>query len=382
MTHSTPPRVIRRALLAWFHRHARSLPWRGTRAPYAVWVSEVMLQQTQVDTVIPYYRRFMRAFPTAQRLAEAPLERVLELWSGLGYYRRARHLHAAAQKVARELGGRFPSDYAAARTLPGVGDYTARAVLSIAYNQPYSVMDGNVARVIARLLGRRGNLHQRAFRLAVAHELDRMLARRSPGDFNQALMELGQTVCSPRAPRCPSCPLRQGCRAFAEGDPERYPEPRPRRAVEMRHLAAAAIVRPAVKQQRRKGTSPPALPRELALVRGLDDGLLPDLWNFPAAFGSSRAEALARLEAKLNAIAPHAIHWGTGDSPRAQPTPLATLRHHITYRAIRVEVYAAQARDSHAPDTLGSLRWFPAARLPHAAVSKLTRKIAAAAHVA
>lgn len=331
-----------------------------------------MLQQTQVDTVIPYYLRFMRAFPTLERLAAAPRERVLELWSGLGYYRRARHLHLAAQKVVTELGGRFPSEYAAARTLPGVGDYTARAILSIAYNQSYSVIDGNVARVIARVLGRRGNLHQRAFRRAVEGELERMLARRCPGDFNQALMELGQTVCLPRAPRCASCPLRKSCRAFAQGDPERYPAPRPRRSTELRHLAAAVIVRPF------------KITQELALVRGLDEGLLPDLWNFPAAFGSSRADALARLEAKLEQIAPRVILWPAGDSAEAGRTPLASLRHNITYRAIRVDVYATQARDGHAthrPGAVGALRWFPAAKLSRAAVSELTRKIAAAARL-
>lgn len=334
-----------------------------------------MLQQTQVDTVVPYFRRFMRAFPEARRLAEAPLERVLELWSGLGYYRRARHLHAAAQKVAREPGGRFPSDYAAARTLPGVGDYTARAVLSIAYNQPYSVMDGNVARVIARLLGRRGNLHQRAFRLGVARELDRMLARRSPGDFNQALMELGQTVCLPRAPRCASCPLRRWCRAHAEGDPERYPEPRPRRATEMRHLAAAAIVRLAKTPPFRRRTPFPT-PWELALVRGLDEGLLHDLWNFPAAFGSSRVAALEHLVAKLEQLAPHAILSRPGNSMETC-RPLATVRHNITYRTIRVDVYAGQARDGGSSGRGGTLRWFPATELSRAAVSALTRKIAA-----
>lgn len=380
-TDSAAPRAIRRALLAWFRLHARSLPWRTTRAPYVVWVSEVMLQQTQVDTVVPYYRRFLRAFPTLPRLADAPLERVLELWSGLGYYRRARHLHLAARKVVNELGGRFPSDYAAARTLPGVGDYTARAILSIAYQQPYSLIDGNVARVVARLGGRRGNLHQRAFRRAVSSELDALLAPRSPGDFNQALMELGQTVCLPRAPRCASCPLRRWCRAHAEGEPERYPEPRPRRATELRHLAAAAIVRPAIRQLRPRTAIPPAISSDLALVRGLDDGLLPDLWNFPAAFGSSPADALARLEAKLHRIAPGAIFWGTGDSPHPQPTPLATLRHNITYRAIQVDVYSVRARVGRASDTLGALRWFSAARLPHAAVSELTRKIAAAANL-
>jgi len=207
--------AIRRALLAWFRAYARELPWRETRDPYAIWLSEIMLQQTQIATVIPYYHRFLAAFPTVTALARAPLERVLELWSGLGYYRRARHLHAAAQAVAVNYAGHFPEDYATLRTLPGIGDYTARAVLSIAFRQPYAVLDGNVARVIARLEARCGNLHKTQFRKAVERELAALLSRREPGDFNQAMMELGQTICLPRSPHCPGCPLSKWCRPAA-----------------------------------------------------------------------------------------------------------------------------------------------------------------------
>ena len=189
--------AVRSALLRWFQRRARELPWRKTHSPYPIWVSEVMLQQTQVATVIPYYLRFLRAFPTVKRLAQARRERVLELWSGLGYYRRARNLHDAARIVSQNFGGRFPRDYFQARALPGIGDYTARAVLSIAFNQPYAVTDGNVARVVARLNAREGNIHQPSFRSAVGRELDQLLSRRQPGNFNQAMMELGQTVCLP-----------------------------------------------------------------------------------------------------------------------------------------------------------------------------------------
>ena len=245
-----------------------------------------MLQQTQVATVIPYYQRFLEAFPTLADLARAPLERVLKLWSGLGYYRRARHLHNAAQELVRRFGGAFPQDYEQIRSLPGIGDYTARAVLSIAFNQPYALLDGNVARVLSRLGALEGNLHQPGFRRAVQAQLELLLSRRSPGDFNQSLMELGQTICLPRAPRCAACPLRRWCRGYKSGKPELYPQPRPRRAVESHYLAAAII---------RRG------PR-VAMVRGLDDGLLDDLWNFPSAFGRSRAEALANLRNKLAAF--------------------------------------------------------------------------------
>ena len=271
--------AIRRALLVWFHANARVLPWRGTGDPYAVWVSEVMLQQTQIATVTPFYQRFLEAFPTVSHLAEAPLERVLELWSGLGYYRRARHLHQAAQALAQQFGGKLPEDYAGLRTLPGIGDYTAKAVLSIAFNQPYAVLDGNVARVVARLYSLRGNLHQPQFRATVEADLAALLSRSEPGNFNQALMELGQIVCLPRGPLCATCPLKKWCRGYRTGTPEDFPLPRPRRATESHYLAVALL---------RRGT-------RVAMARGLVDGLLDDLWNFPSAFGISPAEALEAL---------------------------------------------------------------------------------------
>ncbi len=310
-----------------------------------------MLQQTQVATVIPYYLRFVRAFPTIRHLAEAPLERVLELWSGLGYYRRARYLHSTAQTIVRNFDGEFPQDYEQARSLDGIGDYTARAVLSIACNLPYTVLDGNVARVIARLRALHGNLHQTSFRRAVQSELDKLLSRRRPGDFNQALMEFGQTVCAPRAPRCATCPLRKFCRAREYGNAESYPEPRPRRAAENQYLAAAII---------RYGN-------KVALIRGLDDGLLGDLWNFPSAFGPSRAKALARLQEKLSFLACGSI------STRHLGVPSAELSHGITYRSIRVHLYPAEIPRKIAGR---SLRWILISRIPHAAVSQLARKIA------
>jgi len=339
--------AIRRALLAWFRAHARALPWRETRDPYAIWVSEVMLQQTQIATVIPYYQRFLEAFPTVSDLAKAPLERVLELWSGLGYYRRARHLHQAAQLLTTKFAGRFPEDYASLRALPGIGDYTARAVLSIAFDQPYAVLDGNVARVVARLFALRGNLHQPKFRGAVETELAGLLSRRQPGDFNQALMELGQTICLPRGPRCSACPLAQGCRGFRSGDQEAFPTPRPRRAAESHYLAAALL---------RRGT-------RVAMVRGLDEGLLDDLWNFPAAFGRSPAEALERLRGKLHRLTRASFSLGE---------PVEEFRHRITFRTIHGRVYPVE---NFRGRPHGSWRWFELARLPQAAISQLARKI-------
>ena len=342
-----PQTSLRRSLLSWFRRQARPLPWRRTRSPYAIWVSEVMLQQTQVGTVIPYYLRFLRAFPTVRRLACARLDRVFELWSGLGYYRRARNLHRAARLIVCKFGGRFPPNYRQARSLPGIGDYTARAILSIAFDQPFAVLDGNVARVVARLKALRGNVNQPAFRSAIERALDQWLSRRRPGNFNQAIMELGQTLCLPRAPRCPACPLRKWCKGYRSGDAVAYPEPRPRRATESHFLATAIL---------RRG-------RRVALVRGLDDGLLTDLWNFPAAFGTSPAVARRRLREKLSTLIAGTVKFGT---------PLAEVRHIITHRSIRVRLYpvAAPAKFLRHP-----LRWFPADTLDRTAVSQLARKI-------
>jgi A/G-specific adenine glycosylase len=351
--------AIRRALLAWFGANARALPWRGTRDPYAVWVSEIMLQQTQIATVTPFYQRFLKAFPTVSHLAQAPLERVLELWSGLGYYRRARHLHQAAQAVAQQFAGKFPEDYAGLRALPGIGNYTAKAVLSIAFNQPYAVLDGNVARVIARLGSLRGNLHQPQFRSAVETELAGLLARREPGNFNQALMELGQTVCLPRGARCPTCPLTKWCDGYRSGNPEAFPLPRPRRAAESHHLAVALL---------RRGT-------RVAMMRGLADGLLDDLWNFPAAFGSSPDEALEALREKLTGLIRSrfaAVGVRHGVPLLTLGEPMGEFRHGITFRAIQGQVYPVE---TSRPFRHASLHWFELKQLPQAAISQLARKI-------
>ncbi len=339
--------AARSSLLGWFRRHARNLPWRQATSSYAIWLSEVMLQQTQIATVIPYYLRFLAEFPSAAQLAAAPLERVLELWSGLGYYRRARNLHLAARLMAEEHGGNFPRDFDEARRLPGVGDYTARAVLSIAYREPYAVLDGNVARVMARLAALRGSLPEPHFRRAIEDHLDRLLSRRSPGNFNQALMELGQTICLPRSPECPRCPLRRWCRAYGLGKPESYPQPRPRREAETWHLATAVLHRA----------------HRFLLSRGLDDGLLDGLWNFRSALGESSSRALARLSEKLRAATGIPIAFGE---------PCQKLHHSITYRSIHVQIYAAELPESL---RVKGCRWFAAGKIETAAVSQLARKV-------
>ncbi len=217
---------LARRVIGWYRRERRDLPWRRTRDPYRIWISEVMLQQTRVAAVIPYYEGFLARFPDAASLAAAPEDDLLALWSGLGYYSRARNLQKAARLI-RDAGA-FPRDYESIRALPGVGGYTAAAVASIAFDLPHAVADGNVFRVLARFRADGGDIGSSTTRARLAAQAQALLDRRHPGDFNQAMMELGATVCLPRAPRCEACPLARDCRARREGKPERYPARRPR----------------------------------------------------------------------------------------------------------------------------------------------------------
>jgi len=206
---------FRRALLDWYEEHRRDLPWRRTRDPYRIWLSEVMLQQTRVAAVIPYYKRFLERFSAVDALADAHEQEVLAAWSGLGYYSRARNLHRAAKQI-RGAGG-FPSEYQAIRELPGVGDYTAAAIASIAFDLPHPVLDGNVLRVLSRVGAEQGDIRSPRTRNRLAEEAGRLLDENRPGDFNQALMELGATVCVPKQPQCLLCPVTRHCEARQQG---------------------------------------------------------------------------------------------------------------------------------------------------------------------
>ena len=256
---------IRGALLDWYDSEKRDLPWRQTRDPYSIWVSEIMLQQTQVQTVIPYYRRWMRAFPTLRRLAKAPEEKVLKLWEGLGYYSRARNLKKAAQKIQQDFNGVVPENYQDILSLPGIGKYTAGAILSIAHDQPLPVLDGNVKRVLARLFalkenGASGRSEKRLWQVA-----EDFLPDTRPGDFNQAVMELGATVCLPKNPMCPLCPLKKYCVAKNLGDPEKFPPPKPRTPAKKIEVSAAVLQRG----------------KKIFIQQRLHDGLMGGLWEFP-----------------------------------------------------------------------------------------------------
>jgi A/G-specific adenine glycosylase len=312
-----PPRPehLSPRLLAWFRRAKRDLPWRRTHDPYHIWVAEIMLQQTQVDRVIPFYERFLEAFPTMKALAAAPLDDVLRLWAGLGYYSRARSLRAACRSLVERGAGRFPTSYDQAIALPGVGAYTAGAILSIAFGRRHPALDANARRVLARVFLRRGDSPAEARKRvnvlgAAAVPADR------PGDYNQALMELGSLVCLPRRPRCDACCLADICRARRLGIPG----------------AAATSARPKV----RKGRAALALVLRrgrVLIAQRPTDGVWGGLWEFPNAdlrSGVSPAPALERL-----LLSDFAIEASIGPK-------LGALTYGIMSRRVHLTVYAAE----------------------------------------
>jgi A/G-specific adenine glycosylase len=226
------PVAIRRRLLAWYRKHKRDLPWRRTEDPYRIWISEIMLQQTRVAAVLPYYGRFLARFPDVQALAGAGEQDLLAAWAGLGYYSRARNLQKAAKNIVER--GEFPRDHSSLRELPGVGDYTAAAVSSIAFGLPHAVVDGNVARVLSRLAPELGDIKSEVVRKRLRALADVLLDRRRPGEFNQALMELGATVCVPKRPQCERCPIRVYCEARKQGLENQLPVRGPRPSADQR----------------------------------------------------------------------------------------------------------------------------------------------------
>lgn len=233
---------ITKALSSWFQSEQQSLPWRGVSDPYAIWLSEIMLQQTRIATVIPYWQRFLKNYPDPVSLAKAPVEEVLEMWAGLGYYSRGRNLHAAARQIVENHDGIFPTDPELVRKLPGIGEYTTAAICSIAFASPLAVIDGNVERVLCRYLKIDGNPKSGAARKQLKKATEDALDHGNPGDHNQALMDLGRTICTPRSPDCPQCPLASGCQARASGDPTRWPTRQKKRPTEQQWWASAVVL--------------------------------------------------------------------------------------------------------------------------------------------
>jgi A/G-specific adenine glycosylase len=257
--------AFRRRMLRWFGESHRKLPWRETDDPYRIWVSEVMLQQTRVTTAIPYYERFIAKFPDVRSLARAKGDTVLKCWEGLGYYARARNLHQAAKLLAVERKGTVPDDYAQFRSLPGVGDYIAAAVFSQAFNQPFAVVDGNVKRVLARLFTIEAPVNRSSSLSTFKTYAEFLLDIRAPGDFNQAMMELGALLCRPKGPDCPHCPVRSYCKACKSSNQGKYPVRSGARPVPHYHVAVG-VVRKANK---------------ILIAQRKPSGLLGGLWEVP-----------------------------------------------------------------------------------------------------
>lgn len=230
-------RVFAQRLLDWYHENQRFLPWRETRDPYRIWLSEIILQQTRVAQGLPYYQKFIEAFPSIHHLAAAPEQKVLRLWQGLGYYSRARNLHACAQRVVRDSRGTFPSTYTLLLDLPGIGPYTAAAIASISFGEPVAVVDGNVFRVLARVFGLEDDITRPAAKAKFTRLANELLASELPDLFNQALMEFGALQCTPKAPKCPECPLVKNCEAFRQQRVHEFPVKSKKAAVRHRYLS-------------------------------------------------------------------------------------------------------------------------------------------------
>ena len=330
-------------LAGWYARARRDLPWRRTRDPYRIWLSETMLQQTRVDTVVPYYERFVARFPTLDALAVADEEAVLRLWAGLGYYARARNLKRAAEAVAREHRGELPREAEALASLPGVGRYTVGALRSIAFGERAAVVDGNVRRVLARLAGERELADEDAWRLAEV-----LVPENEPGEWNQALMELGATVCTPRKPGCLFCPVADFCAARGS-DPERFPAPRVKTAVKRVHAVAGML--------ERRG--------RVLIVRRPSRGLLGGLWELPTGEGTDPAALLAAVRARTG------LEVAAGSR-------LGQVRHLFTHRDLRLELYALEDRGgrlARSPDA----RFCSPADLEALPLSRLMKKTLALA---
>jgi len=312
--HHNTVAAIRRNLLRWYDRHRRDLPWRSEQPePYHVLVSEAMLQQTQVATVVAYFQRFIDAFPTVARLAAADEQQVLRHWQGLGYYRRARNLHAAARAIVAERGGNVPDNVDALLTLPGVGRYTAGAIASIAFSRAEPLVDGNVMRVLARRFGIDAPVDQPATQNQLWALAERRVPDDRPGDFNQALMELGALVCTPKQPQCMRCPLASRCAARVRGDAEALPRKSGRPAVKAvtHHIVAV----------HRRG--------RYLFVQRPADGLWSNMWQMPTAEGLPGDKA-GMLRSFIASYGPRV----------GRPQCLAEFNHQTTHRAIAFHLHA------------------------------------------
>jgi len=341
---------IRRKLLRWYRDNGRDLPWRKTTDPYQIWISEVMLQQTRVETALPYYQTFLKRFPTVQALAKALRDDILKTWENLGYYSRATHLHEAAQIVVERFGGRLPGNVEDLRTLPGVGGYTAGAIASIAFGKAVPAVDGNARRVLMRLFAVTAAIDRPSTVRQVQALAEKLVPASAPGDFNQALMDLANSLCTPRKPACSRCPLEKQCRARREGNEEAIPQ-RPQRGRIPERQAVAALI------QNRKG--------RLLVVQRPGKGLLSALWKLPGGFlreGEAPAEGLIR-----------AVREEVGVESKPQ-LPLGAVRHSYTHFRMILHVFTGLIACGRPRALLGGeIRWAAPEDLAALAFSKADR---------
>ena len=354
-----PPATLdafRQLLPAWFDGARRPMPWRepgpdGRRDPYRVWLSEVMLQQTRVETATPFFQRFVERFPTVGDLAGADLDEVLKLWEGLGYYSRARNLHRAARAVVQDHDGRVPSTEAAFRALPGVGPYTAAAVLSLAFGVPLAVLDGNVVRVLARVFAVDADARSGRVRSALQDLATRLMDRQQPGRWNESVMELGATVCTPRSPACPRCPLNGVCQARALGTPEAFPVVSKRKAVP-HHVIAVGLV----------------LDGDRVLIqRRPESAMLGGLWEFP---GGKQEPGEA-----LEATCAREVREELGLEVAVE-APVAVVEH--AYSHFRITMYAFRCHyrgGEPASETGEPWAWVPLDALDDYAFPRANRRV-------
>jgi A/G-specific adenine glycosylase len=355
---------FRKNLLAWFSQYQRDLPWRRSKDAYRIWLSEIMLQQTRVAAAIPYYERFLEQFPDVRALAAAPQEEVLRLWSGLGYYSRARNLQKAAQQIVALHNGAFPATEAEALALPGIGPYTAAAILSIARGQKLAVLDGNVARVLARLLAIRGDLRAGNRWQELQETADALLASNAPGDWNQAMMELGAILCTPKSPQCLLCPVNKFCQARKLGLADTIPAKRKKRVMLELQLVAAVLLDP----QGRTLLLPPPKPAACAAQKADVGALVSRMWHFPTI------EVRRNAPVDLRDYLQESLLGGRKFSETFEL--LRKVRHAVTYRAITLQPFRINLKKL--PQLPGT-KILPLHDLFSVPISNLTLKIAHAA---
>jgi A/G-specific adenine glycosylase len=344
--------LLNRQLLAWYRRNQRSLPWRETSDPYRIWISEIMLQQTQVDTVIPYYHRFLKAFPTVSSLARAPLQDVLKVWENLGYYSRARNIHATAKVIIEKFGGQIPDNWEEIKSLPGIGQYTAGAILSIAYGQAHPAVDGNVRRILCRLFAIRKPVDDTQEQKQLQKLAASLIPVKHPGDFNQALMDLGATICKAKNPDCARCPLANLCQARLHNLQNVLPITRKAPAIPRRQAAAAVI-------RNSEGM--------LLVVQRPASGLLASLWKLPGGFIKSNEDTKNSLRRNVKEELGIFIRPGKH---------LASVNHTYTHFRITLQAYECRLLKGD-PNPLGcqNWRWASLADLKKLPLSKIDRMV-------